>query len=98
VFVVDYRKAPEARYPAALDDVLAAYDALGCRDVARLDFRLKDGVPYFLEANPLPGLTPGSSDLVIMFVALGLEYRELIDRILNAALDRLAKRSFVFSV
>jgi acetyl esterase/lipase len=28
VFVLDYRRAPETRYPGALDDALAAYDAL----------------------------------------------------------------------
>ena len=103
----DWRRQVRYEAPARLSNTdqqavqsaaLAAYDALGCRDVARLDFRLKSGVPYFLEANPLPGLTPGSSDLVIMFAALGVEYPELIGRILNAALDRLAKRSFVCSV
>ena len=29
-------------------------------------FRIRDGVPYFIEANPLPGLAPGWSDLVIL--------------------------------
>ena len=40
-------------------DARRAFDALGCRDIARIDFRVKDGVPYFIEANPLPGLAPG---------------------------------------
>lgn len=96
----DWRRHVRYEIPALISDAdqravqtaaLAAYDALGCRDVARLDFRLKDGVPYFLEANPLPGLTPGSSDLVLMFAALGVGYQELVGRILSAALDRLAK-------
>src|SRR5262249_8742410 len=29
----------------------SAYEALACRDVARIDFRIRSGVPYFLEAN-----------------------------------------------
>jgi D-alanine-D-alanine ligase len=96
----DWRRQVRYEAPAQLSDTdqravrtaaLATYDALGCRDVARLDFRFRDGVPYFLEANPLPGLTPESSDLVIMFAGLGLDYRGLIGRILNAALDRRAR-------
>jgi D-alanine-D-alanine ligase len=67
---------------------LKAFDALGCRDFARVDFRLSaGGVPYFLEINPLPGL--GShSDLVIMAEKLGWNHRQLISTVLNAALER----------
>ena len=65
-----------------------AYQVLGCRDVARIDFRLRDGVPYFLEVNPLPGLNPDSSDLVILAGLSGWSYADLIRSILQAALDR----------
>ncbi|HUY88503.1 MAG TPA: ATP-grasp domain-containing protein [Pirellulales bacterium] len=67
---------------------LAAWRALGCRDVSRFDFRLRDGVPYFLEVNPLPGLSPKTGDLVILARGYGVEYSELISRILNAAIER----------
>ena len=57
--------------------------------MARLDFRLRDGVPYFLEVNPLPGLSPISGDLVMLAGYVGIEHRELIGRILHAACERL---------
>ena len=75
--------------PDALQEALAAYEAMGCRDVARLDFRIRDGVPYFLEINPLPGLNPESSDLVIMANLLKVSHAELVEQILNAAISRL---------
>jgi len=65
------------------------YEAIGCRDLARIDFRVRDGVPYFLEANPLPGLAPVSSDLVIMAEGLGVGHAGLIRRVLKASLVRL---------
>lgn len=68
-----------------------AYNALGCRDVARIDFRVREGVPVFLEANPLPGLAPGWSDLVIMARGMGMSHADLIRRILDAALDRIGR-------
>ena len=46
----------------------AVFRVTGCLDVARVDFRLDadDGNrPYALEINPLPGLYPGLSDLVL---------------------------------
>ena len=67
---------------------LAAYRVLGCRDVSRLDFRLRNGVPYFLEVNPLPGLNPHSGDLVILSGLAGWSYSQLIEAILDAALVR----------
>lgn len=67
---------------------LAVFDALGCHDVARLDFRIQDGVPYFIEINPLPGLNPDSSDLVIMANLLHVSHAELVTRIVQAAITR----------
>ncbi len=66
----------------------AAFQVLGCRDVARFDFRLRDDIPYFLEANPLAGLNPQTSDLVILARLRGWSYEQLIERILEAAVHR----------
>ncbi len=60
--------------------------------MARVDFRLRDGVPYFLEVNPLPGLNPESGDLVILAGLSGWTYEELIRGVFEAALDRHAAR------
>ncbi len=67
--------------------------ALGARDVARLDFRMDDkGRFYFLECNPLPGLTPGWSDLVLIAQGEGMDYRTLIGEILSGAIRRYKER------
>ena len=102
----DWRRQVRYEIPARLNLVesnavkqaaLAAYRALGCRDVARIDFRLRDGVPYFLEANPLPGLMPGSSDLVLLAEGMEIDFQELIGRIVAAARERLALADSVTS-
>jgi D-alanine-D-alanine ligase len=67
-----------------------AYRALGCRDVARLDFRLDAaGRPHFLECNPLPGLNPDSSDIVIL-ARPKMSHAALVQDILRHALRRHA--------
>ncbi len=68
---------------------LGAYRALECRDVSRVDIRVgEDGIPYFLEMNPLPGLSPQYGDLPIMAKKMGRDYSELILTIFNHALKR----------
>ena len=70
-------------------DARRAFRALGCRDVARFDFRLDAaGRPSFIECNPLPGLTPGFSDLCVIAEAAGLDHAALITAILAPAIRR----------
>lgn len=88
--------------PAVVDSALGreiervakeAFAALGCRDVARIDLRLDaDGKVNFIECNPLPGLTPGWSDLCLISTAAGLDYRDLIGEILAPAIRRHRER------
>ncbi|HEY41295.1 MAG TPA: ATP-grasp domain-containing protein [Dehalococcoidia bacterium] len=67
---------------------LKAFETLGCRDFARLDFRVDaEGAPYFIEINPLPGLGT-HSDLYIMATMIGWSHPQLVGEILNAALRR----------
>lgn len=73
----------------AREVALAAYHALSCRDVARIDLRCDaSGEPCFLEVNPLPGLHPTYSDLPILSNLAGISYPELLGRIVEAAARR----------
>lgn len=67
-----------------------AFLALGCRDYARVDIRLGDQnqVPYVLEVNPLPGLTPDFSDMCLIAKAVGISYDDLIAMILRYGIRR----------
>ena len=95
----DYENLVDYECPAKLDKVvlnniekyaLKTFQVLECRDFSRIDFRISaDGTPYFLEINPLAGLNPRSSDLIIMAKLIGLTYNGLIGSILDAALKRL---------
>ncbi len=89
--LVDY-ECPAFLEEKYLKDIEASslniFEALGCRDFARLDFRISsEGLSYFLEINPLPGLGT-YSDLIIMAIKMGLNHQRLIGDVLDAALDR----------
>ncbi len=86
--------------PAPLDEdvvddlnwyTAAVFRVTGALDVSRVDFRLdadNNWEPYILEINPLPGLSPGISDLVIEAEADGISHTELVNMILDTALKR----------
>lgn len=55
-------RLPDGVARQARETTRAVVHALGCLDIARVDYRLgADGLLYLLEANALPGLEPGLS-------------------------------------
>ncbi len=85
---VEYRLVEE---PGVAKVALDIWNALGLRDVARVDVRCdRDGVPNFVEVNPLPGVHPVHSDLVILARNVGWTYKQLIAGIMQSAEERWA--------
>jgi len=65
-----------------------AFRLLGCRDVARMDFRLDgSGRLFFLECNALPGLNSANSDMVLLSRGT-LSHRQLVQEIFLEAVRR----------
>ncbi|HET6896176.1 MAG TPA: D-alanine--D-alanine ligase [Candidatus Baltobacteraceae bacterium] len=87
--------------PARIDGDLAArlqmlalsvHRLIGLRDYSRTDFIVsKEGRPYILEINTLPGLTP-TSILPDACGAIGISYQALVERLVGYALARAGER------
>ena len=87
---IEYRLAADETARKAAETALAAWHALGGRDAGRVDLRADaNGVPSFIELNPLAGLRPEHSDLPILCELAGISYKELINRIMKSAMKRL---------
>jgi D-alanine-D-alanine ligase len=65
----------------------AAFDALGCEGLARVDFFLGPEGLVVNEVNTMPGFTPASM-FPRMWAASGVDYPTLVDRLLTSALTR----------
>lgn len=80
---------PEPLAARARQLALDVYRSLGCRDASRIELRCDaSGELQFLEVNPLSGLHPVRSDLIIMARLTGMEYAQLIGAIVESAWQR----------
>ena len=69
---------------------MQAWQVLGCRDGGRIDLKMDGrGRVNFLEVNPLAGLNPVDSDLPILSRMAGVDYQQLISRIMSSAMTRV---------
>ncbi len=74
----------------AEQSALQAWQALGCRDAGRIDFRSNAwNQPQFLEANPLAGLHPTHSDLPMIGMFQGVTFTQLVGEIVESASARV---------
>lgn len=82
-------KATEHRLQAA---ALAAWHTMGCRDYARVDFRLDAGGKFvILEINPNPDISPDSG-FAAALVCSHIPYRTFVKKVCDNTLTRLKIR------
>jgi len=88
--LVRYEKVEDKAIIKQCSDLaLKIWQGLGCNDGGRLDVRMDiEERINFIEINPLAGLRPVHSDLVILAEMNGINYNQLITMILNAAIKR----------
>ena len=92
-----YYKNTVPKCPAVLDEkvkqkiekmAIEAFEALECRDYARVDVRLNaKNIPYVIEVNPNPDISPDAG-FVRSAGAAGTSYEELLHKLTGMALKR----------
>ena len=86
-FFAPARITPEAA-KAAADVARDVHNALGCRDVSRVDLVLDaEGRPLVLECNTSPGMTE-TSLLPMAAEAADMTFQDVVSRLIEAALAR----------
>lgn len=79
---------PEEASERARSMAVAAFEALSCEGLARVDFFYReDGTVMLNEVNTMPGFTP-TSMFPMLWAASGLDYPALVDRLITTALSR----------
>ncbi len=91
----DYQHTP-TRCPARLtpeerkrisETAIQTYRAVGLRDYGRVDIRYHNGIPYVIDINEIPDLSPDAGFPNAARVA-GYSYTDMVEQILKLALQR----------
>ncbi|WP_243523349.1 D-alanine--D-alanine ligase [Bacillus pseudomycoides] len=77
---------PATTYERVAEAAMTCYRALKCSVYARVDMMIKDGIPYVMEVNTLPGMTKNSL-LPKSAHAAGISYSKLLDMIIETSLQ-----------
>ncbi len=64
---------------------ITAYRELNCRGVIRIDYIIRDGVPYFIEVNGTPGMS-AQSIIPQQWAAIGLTMGEAFSLIIDSTI------------
>jgi D-alanine-D-alanine ligase len=93
--LIEYSLAEDALAKKAEKIALKAYRGIGCRDIARVDMKTdENGVPNFMEINPIPGLHPTHSDFPMIASFKNIEYRQLMNSIIQTVLNRIGEENY----
>lgn len=88
--IVDYKLATGEVERVCAETALNAWRTLGCRDGGRIDLKMDtNGVPNFIEVNPLAGINPEHSDFPMLARFKGVDYVSLIGMIMDSAISRI---------
>jgi D-alanine-D-alanine ligase len=89
-------RVPADLPPAVADRVralaLRAFAAVGCLGMARVDFFVRGDEVLISELNTIPGFTP-TSVYARLFAAGGVQYGDLVDRLVALAVEARDERS-----
>ena len=66
---------------------IKTHEALGCRDVSRVDLILANDIPYVLELNTSPGMTE-TSLLPMAAAEAEIDFNDLVEQLVQIALSR----------
>jgi D-alanine-D-alanine ligase len=86
-------RIPQTTTARVQELAVAAFVASDCEGMARVDFFVReDGQVLVNELNTIPGFT-ATSVYAKLFEASGIPYRELLDRLVQLALERRERRA-----